>query len=88
MAGVLDRLDAGAVRRWARDALDRLGSHREEIDGLNVYPVPDGDTGTNLYLTVESAVAAVDQVPTATTCRVWRTPSPPARCTARGAARA
>jgi uncharacterized protein len=63
VAGVLDRLDAGAVRRWARDALDRLGSHRDEIDGLNVYPVPDGDTGTNLYLTVESAVAAVEQVP-------------------------
>jgi uncharacterized protein len=60
---VLDRLDAGALRRWARDALDRLGSHRDEIDGLNVFPVPDGDTGTNLYLTVESAVAEVERVP-------------------------
>ena len=28
---------------------------REEIDALNVYPVPDGDTGTNMFLTVESA---------------------------------
>ena len=32
-----------------------LGEARAEIDALNVYPVPDGDTGTNLYLTVESA---------------------------------
>ena len=28
---------------------------REEIDALNVYPVPDGDTGTNMFLTVEAA---------------------------------
>ena len=32
-------------------ALAALGDAREEIDALNVYPVPDGDTGTNLYLT-------------------------------------
>ena len=32
-----------------------LAAAREEIDALNVYPVPDGDTGTNMFLTVESA---------------------------------
>ena len=48
-------LDAPAVRRWCRDALDALGRAREEIDALNVFPVPDGDTGTNLLLTVEAA---------------------------------
>ena len=53
-------LDAPAVRSWCRDALDALGRAREEIDALNVYPVPDGDTGTNLYLTMESAVEEVD----------------------------
>ncbi|UED86856.1 DAK2 domain-containing protein [Streptomyces profundus] len=52
-------LDAGAVCRWSRLALDALGAAREEIDAINVYPVPDGDTGTNLYLTVESAAQAV-----------------------------
>jgi DAK2 domain fusion protein YloV len=35
-----------------------LRSHREVINRLNVYPVPDGDTGTNMTLTVESVVAA------------------------------
>nr|WP_303713928.1 DAK2 domain-containing protein [Kutzneria buriramensis]WKX12938.1 DAK2 domain-containing protein [Kutzneria buriramensis] len=54
--------DALAVRTWCGLALDALGRAREEIDAINVYPVADGDTGTNLYLTVESAVAAVEAV--------------------------
>jgi fatty acid kinase len=37
-----------------------LRSHREVINRLNVYPVPDGDTGTNMTLTVESVVAAFE----------------------------
>jgi len=36
-------------------AVDALAGAREEIDALNVYPVPDGDTGTNLYLTMAAA---------------------------------
>ncbi|WP_344098008.1 DAK2 domain-containing protein, partial [Streptomyces stramineus] len=55
-------LDAAAVRTWCALALDALGRAREEIDAINVYPVADGDTGTNLYLTVESAARAVDAV--------------------------
>ncbi|MEU4999468.1 DAK2 domain-containing protein [Streptomyces sp. NPDC021622] len=55
-------VDAVAVRAWCRLALDALGGAREEIDAINVYPVADGDTGTNLYLTVESASRAVDAV--------------------------
>nr|WP_205615104.1 DAK2 domain-containing protein [Streptomyces harenosi] len=51
-----------AVRSWCGLALRALGRAREEIDAINVYPVADGDTGTNLYLTVESAAAAVEAV--------------------------
>ncbi|MER5653884.1 MULTISPECIES: DAK2 domain-containing protein [unclassified Streptomyces] len=54
--------DALAVRTWCGLALESLGRAREEIDAINVYPVADGDTGTNLYLTVESAAAAVEAV--------------------------
>ncbi|MFD9388217.1 DAK2 domain-containing protein, partial [Streptomyces collinus] len=54
--------DALAVRTWCGLALETLGRAREEIDAINVYPVADGDTGTNLYLTVESTVAAVEAV--------------------------
>ncbi len=54
--------DALAVRTWCALALRALGRAREEIDAINVYPVADGDTGTNLYLTVESAATAVEAV--------------------------
>src|SRR5512144_2795649 len=47
--------DLPTVVRFAKRALDALGEAREEIDALNGYPVPDGDTGTNLFLTLESA---------------------------------
>lgn len=40
--------------------LMRLREHREALNRLNVYPVPDGDTGTNMTLTVESVVGALD----------------------------
>ncbi|MEC3997420.1 hypothetical protein VSR01_29530 [Actinacidiphila sp. DG2A-62] len=48
------------MRAWCRLSLRALGRAREEIDAINVYPVADGDTGTNLYLTVESAAQAVE----------------------------
>ncbi|MFD4257525.1 DAK2 domain-containing protein [Streptomyces sp. NPDC058534] len=63
MAQVPQRFfDALAVRTWCGLSLHALGRAREEIDAINVYPVADGDTGTNLYLTVESSVAAVEAV--------------------------
>lgn len=51
-------LDASTVRAWAAASLVELAAARDEIDALNVYPVPDGDTGTNLYLTLQAALAA------------------------------
>jgi DAK2 domain fusion protein YloV len=47
--------DLAAVRRFADVAVRGLSEAREEIDALNVYPVPDGDTGTNMYLTMDAA---------------------------------
>lgn len=49
------------VTRLARAALQNLEAHRQRIDDLNVYPVPDGDTGTNLTLTLRSVVEAVEE---------------------------
>src|SRR5205085_11781883 len=46
--------DLDAVRGWVDAALGSLEASRQRIDDLNVYPVPDGDTGTNLTLTVRS----------------------------------
>lgn len=56
---VLQALDQAAVRRWAAACCTELAEHREEIDRLNVFPVPDGDTGTNLLATVRAAFDAV-----------------------------
>jgi DAK2 domain fusion protein YloV len=49
------------VQELARGALDSLERNRQRIDDLNVYPVPDGDTGTNLTLTARSVVEQLDQ---------------------------
>jgi len=54
-------LDLAIIRRFADVAADALAAHREEIDGLNVYPVADADTGTNLYLTVAAARDALHE---------------------------
>lgn len=49
-----------------RDALisasNHLTNHRKEIDSLNIFPVPDGDTGTNMSMTMQSAAAALQSV--------------------------
>lgn len=49
------------LARFADLARDSLAAAREEIDALNVYPVPDGDTGTNLFLTFETAHQALTE---------------------------
>ena len=47
------------VLRFTDVAADALEQAREEVDALNVYPVPDGDTGTNMFLTIAAARDAV-----------------------------
>ncbi|MEY2460996.1 MAG: fatty acid kinase [Acidimicrobiaceae bacterium] len=51
---VLERLGAAELRSVLRGYRDALRVHQEAINRLNVYPVPDGDTGTNMALTLES----------------------------------
>jgi uncharacterized protein len=60
ISGGPETLDAAAVRRWCGGGLAALRAHQHEIDELNVYPVPDGDTGTNLVLTLASAQEALE----------------------------
>ncbi|WP_062349513.1 DAK2 domain-containing protein [Herbidospora yilanensis] len=70
---MLDVLDPPAVREWARRSAQALGAARAQIDALNVYPVPDGDTGTNLHLTLLAAADALDALPdTADHDATWR----------------
>ena len=48
------------IQSWAQHAVGALARARAEIDALNVFPVPDGDTGTNVLLTMSSARDEVD----------------------------
>ncbi|TGD87555.1 DAK2 domain-containing protein [Mycolicibacterium sp. CH28] len=50
------RLDASALRDWAHTAVGDLITHTDEINRLNVFPVADSDTGTNLLFTMRSAL--------------------------------
>ena len=52
----LQRLGADDLKAVLHRYRDALRAHQESINRLNVYPVPDGDTGTNMALTVESVV--------------------------------
>jgi fatty acid kinase len=49
------------VLELARAALAALEGSRQRLDDLNVFPVPDGDTGTNLVLTVRAVVGALER---------------------------
>ena len=44
-------------------AAQLITSHRQEIDALNVFPVPDGDTGTNMSMTITNASREVRLIP-------------------------
>jgi len=65
-------LDGDIVRRWCRLSADALAQTRAAIDALNVFPVPDADTGTNLHITVMSAAEAVESLPPAAgAAEIW-----------------
>jgi fatty acid kinase len=64
---MLRALEAAHVRRWAVACVQSLDAHREAIDGINVYPVADGDTGSNLLHTMRAALDALLRTPAART---------------------
>ncbi|MCP1388593.1 DAK2 domain-containing protein [Corynebacterium sp. TA-R-1] len=54
--------DGPRLLAWARRAADELNRRRVEINELNVFPVPDADTGSNMAHTMASAVAEADDL--------------------------
>ena len=56
-----DRFDADRLRRTVVTFRDAVKTHAQRINRLNVYPVPDGDTGTNMARTLDAVVAELDQ---------------------------
>ena len=64
------RIDAERFREWTRLCAESLAVARDEIDALNVFPVPDADTGTNARMTTfptasHSSMVAPTSVPAA-----------------------
>ncbi|MDI5982672.1 DAK2 domain-containing protein, partial [Amycolatopsis magusensis] len=56
-------LDAAAIGRWASACVHSLDALRPEINGINVYPVADSDTGSNMHHTVSGAWHALNDAP-------------------------
>ena len=61
----LELLEADGVRRTVVTFRDAMKAHSAGINRLNVYPVPDGDTGTNMARTLEAVVAELDSADSA-----------------------
>ncbi|WP_307433216.1 DAK2 domain-containing protein [Pseudarthrobacter defluvii] len=47
------------MKRWLGKAETALGNHSDRLNAINIFPVADGDTGTNLYLTVRAAARSL-----------------------------
>ena len=52
-------IDGQTLKRMLYGGMARLSAHVEELNALNVFPVPDGDTGSNMLKTVERGWLAV-----------------------------
>lgn len=58
---VLTEIDSQKFKDMVRAATHRMSKNSEFVNKLNVFPVPDGDTGTNMTLTIESGAKAVNE---------------------------
>ena len=59
---MINRIDSKALKNMIISGANNLRNNKDFVDKLNVFPVPDGDTGTNMSLTIASAVKELDKV--------------------------
>ena len=62
-AAVMPRLDAAELGRALRAGIHRVLAQQEHLDRINVFPVPDGDTGTNLAITMTAMLGVLKRPP-------------------------
>lgn len=60
----IEKLSPSAFKNFFLMGEALLNLHKEDVNALNVFPVPDGDTGTNMGLTIKSAVKNLDKAET------------------------
>jgi len=70
---VIDTIDAVIVKKMFLSGARRIEAKKEWINELNVFPVPDGDTGTNMTLTIMAAAKEVNQI-TVQLWKIWQKP--------------
>ena len=66
-------LDGHMLAQMAQGGAALLRSNAEEVNRLNVFPVPDGDTGDNMRMTIESGIAALSKLDSGNLAEVMRT---------------
>ncbi len=49
-------------KKMAKGGAQTLGNNADEVNNLNVFPVPDGDTGDNMRMTIESGISAIENI--------------------------
>ncbi|MBO4525452.1 MAG: DAK2 domain-containing protein, partial [Bacteroidales bacterium] len=54
----METLDGTLFLSMVRSGGARLNAHRKAINDLNVFPIPDGDTGDNMYMTLQAGCHA------------------------------
>lgn len=58
---MINRIDAALFKNMVLSAANKLNENKDKVDALNVFPVPDGDTGTNMGLTFTNAAKEINQ---------------------------
>ena len=74
MRDVFTMITGSTLRDAIISGANNIASHKQEVDSLNVFPVPDGDTGTNMSMTMGAAARELTRMPaTATVAEVAST---------------
>lgn len=71
--GSLKYLTGLLFSKMAKGGANQLSSNAEEVNKLNVFPVPDGDTGDNMKMTIDSGIAAIENTETDNLAEVMET---------------
>src|SRR5438067_7796022 len=71
-ATTAELVDGPLFKRALLGSLSWLTANQEEVNRLNVFPVPDGDTGTNMLLTLQSAVEDIRESPATEVSKIAR----------------
>ncbi len=55
----MNKINMDDLKSMFISGANNLSNNYKEIDALNVFPIPDGDTGTNMMMTIQSGVAEI-----------------------------